>query len=45
MIGRRATDRTERAGQTAGGVKREEPVAAIIAELVDEASAALASRG
>ena len=33
------------AGQSVGMVKREEPVAAIIAELVEEASAALASRG
>lgn len=33
------------AGQSVGMVKREEPVAAIIAELVDEAAAALESRG
>ncbi len=33
------------AGQSVGMVKREEPVAEIIAELVDEASAALGSRG
>jgi len=33
------------AGQSVGMVKREEPVAQIIAELVDEASAALGSRG
>ena len=33
------------AGQSVGMVKREEPVADIIAELVDEAAAALESRG
>ena len=33
------------AGQSVGMVKREEPVAEIIAELVEEASAALGSRG
>jgi enoyl-[acyl-carrier protein] reductase II len=33
------------AGQSVGMVNREEPVAAIIAELVDEAAAALESRG
>ena len=33
------------AGQSVGMVKKEEPVAAIIAELVDEAAAALESRG
>ncbi|MGI8931755.1 MAG: NAD(P)H-dependent flavin oxidoreductase [Sphingomicrobium sp.] len=33
------------AGQSVGMVKREEPVAEIITELVDEASAALGSRG
>ena len=33
------------AGQSVGMVKREEPVASIIAELVEEASAALGSRG
>ena len=33
------------AGQSVGMVKREEPVATIIAELVTEAQAALASRG
>jgi enoyl-[acyl-carrier protein] reductase II len=33
------------AGQSVGMVKREEPVAEIIAELVDEAKAALSSRG
>ena len=33
------------AGQSVGMVKREEPVAEIIAELVDEAAAALGSRG
>ena len=33
------------AGQSVGMVKREEPVVEIIAELVDEASAALGSRG
>ena len=33
------------AGQSVGMVKREEPVAEIIAELVDEAAAALESRG
>jgi enoyl-[acyl-carrier protein] reductase II len=33
------------AGQSVGMVKREEPVAAIIAELVEEATAALESRG
>src|SRR5918996_4326813 len=33
------------AGQSVGMVKREEPVAAIIRELVDEAAAALESRG
>ena len=33
------------AGQSVGMVKREEPVADIIAELVDEAAGALASRG
>ena len=33
------------AGQSVGMVNREEPVAAIIQELVDEASAALESRG
>ena len=32
-------------GQSVGMVKREEPVAEIIAELVDEAAAALESRG
>jgi enoyl-[acyl-carrier protein] reductase II len=33
------------AGQSVGMVTREEPVAAIIQELVDEAAAALESRG
>jgi enoyl-[acyl-carrier protein] reductase II len=33
------------AGQSVGMVNREEPVAAIIQELVDEAAAALESRG
>jgi enoyl-[acyl-carrier protein] reductase II len=33
------------AGQSVGMVTREEPVAAIIAELVDEAAGALGSRG
>jgi enoyl-[acyl-carrier protein] reductase II len=33
------------AGQSVGMVTREEPVAAIIEELVDEAAAALESRG
>jgi enoyl-[acyl-carrier protein] reductase II len=33
------------AGQSVGMVNREEPVAAIIQKLVDEASAALESRG
>ena len=33
------------AGQSVGMVKREEPVADIIAERVDEAAAALSSRG
>jgi enoyl-[acyl-carrier protein] reductase II len=33
------------AGQSVGMVTREEPVAAIIQELVDEAAAALGSRG
>jgi enoyl-[acyl-carrier protein] reductase II len=33
------------AGQSVGMVKREEPVAEIITELVDEAAAALGSRG
>ena len=33
------------AGQSVGMVKREEPIADIIAELVDEAVAALGSRG
>jgi enoyl-[acyl-carrier protein] reductase II len=33
------------AGQSVGMVTREEPTAAIIAELVDEAAAALARRG
>jgi enoyl-[acyl-carrier protein] reductase II len=33
------------AGQSVGMVNREEPVAAIIDELVDEAAAALESRG
>jgi enoyl-[acyl-carrier protein] reductase II len=33
------------AGQSVGMVKREEPVAEIIQELVDEAAAALGSRG
>jgi len=33
------------AGQSVGMVKREEPVTEIITELVDEAAAALGSRG
>jgi len=33
------------AGQSVGMVNREEPVAAIIQELIDEAAAALESRG
>jgi enoyl-[acyl-carrier protein] reductase II len=33
------------AGQSVGMVNREEPVSAIIKELVDEAAAALESRG
>jgi enoyl-[acyl-carrier protein] reductase II len=33
------------AGQSVGMVKREEPVAEILTELVDEAAAALGSRG
>jgi enoyl-[acyl-carrier protein] reductase II len=33
------------AGQSVGMVSREEPVAAIIGELIDEAAAALESRG
>jgi len=33
------------AGQSVGMVNREEPVSAIIQELVDEAAAALESRG
>jgi enoyl-[acyl-carrier protein] reductase II len=33
------------AGQSVGMVKKEEPVAAILAELIDEAAAALGSRG
>jgi len=33
------------AGQSVGMVKREEPVAEILQELVDEAAAALESRG
>ena len=33
------------AGQSVGMVNREEPVAVIIRELVDEAAAALESRG
>ena len=33
------------AGQSVGMVKREEPVADILAELVEEAAAALGSRG
>jgi enoyl-[acyl-carrier protein] reductase II len=33
------------AGQSVGMVTREEPVSAIIRELVDEAAAALESRG
>jgi enoyl-[acyl-carrier protein] reductase II len=33
------------AGQSVGMVNREEPVASIIRELVDEAAAALESRG
>ena len=33
------------AGQSVGMVNREEPVAAIVQELVDEAAAALESRG
>ena len=45
MICRRATDRKERTGKSVGMDKREEPVADIITELVEEASAALASRG
>ena len=33
------------AGQSVGMVNREEPVAAIVEELIDEAAAALESRG
>lgn len=45
LEGRTALDVGCGAGQSVGMVNREEPVAAIIQELVDEAAAALESRG